>query len=93
MSDPSMSEKMKVIERLIQLFRMERLAYLIVTTLSLMMLLYCAGIVIFRKQAGLETLGPLFGSSGLITYTANRLFRMWDQAIRIVSGVDQPGAD
>jgi hypothetical protein len=90
MSDPSMAEKMEVVEHLIQLFRMERIVYLTVTTLSLVMLLYCAGILIFRKQAGLETLAPLFGSSGLITYTTNRLFRMWDQAIRIVGGLDRP---
>jgi hypothetical protein len=93
MSDPSITEKMNAIERLIQLFRMERLAYLIVTTLSLVMLLYCGGVLIFRAQASMETLAPLFGSSGLITYTANRLFRMWDQAVRIVGGLDQPAAE
>jgi hypothetical protein len=92
MPEANMDDRMKAIERLILLFRMERFVHLGTTTLSLCMLLGSAGFLIFKSKADPATLAMLFGSSGLITYSANRLLKMWDQAVRIVAGPEEAGA-
>ena len=76
---------MDAVERLTALFRMERLVHLFVTCLSLVMLLASAGVLLYRGQAGSAELTGLFGSSGLITYSAGRLLFMWNQALRLLA--------
>lgn len=78
-------ERVKAVERLTLLFRAERLVYLAVTGLSLLLLLTAAGLMIRDRRAGGAELTLMFGSSGLITYTAGRLLSMWTQALRIVA--------
>lgn len=85
MSDQSYSARIEAVERLANLFKLERMVHLGVTTISLIMLLLTAGFLIYKNQADPVVLGPLFGSSGLITYSANRLLRMWDQALQVLT--------
>ncbi len=82
---------MDAVERLTRLFRIERMVYLIITTLSVGILLVSAAILLIQKRADHLELTGLFGSSGLITYTTGRLLKMWNQALQIVAGkpVDQ----
>jgi hypothetical protein len=77
---------MDAVERLTALFRLERLVHLIVTSVSLIMLMISAGVLLYRGQAGPAELTGLFGSSGLITYSAGRLLFMWNQALRLLAG-------
>lgn len=86
-------DRMDQIVRLTELFKVERAVHLIVTTLALMMLLASAAVLIYRDQAGITELTALFGSSGLITYSASRLLHMWDQALRILAATDDAGGD
>ena len=81
-----LAAKMDVVERLTRLFRLERLVHLGVTSVSLVMLLTSAGVLMFRGTAGPAELTGLFGSSGLITYSAGRLLFMWTQALRLLTG-------
>lgn len=87
-----MNDKVKAVERLCQLFKLERFAYLGTTGISLLMLLGSAGVLIYRTKADPATLTMLFGSSGLIAYSANRVLKMWDRAMNIVAGPES-GAD
>jgi len=77
---------MDAIERLATLFRFERMVHLGVTSISLLMLLASAAVLIFKGKAGPTELTGLFGSSGLITYSAGRLLVMWNQALRLLAG-------
>ncbi len=79
-----LSERLQAVERLIQLFKLERMVHLLVTTISLGMLLTSAAVLIVRSGADLTVLTGLFGSSGLITYSAGRLLKMWDQALQVL---------
>ena len=79
-------DRLNAIERLLALFRFERMAYLVITTLALAMLLGSAGYLIINKSADAATLVMLFGSSGLITVALARLLRMWDQAMALIGG-------
>jgi hypothetical protein len=77
MPDEDLKARLEVVERLTSLFRLERMLHLGVTCLSLVILLSSAVIMIGRGKAGTPELTLMFGSSGLITYSANRLLYMW----------------
>jgi hypothetical protein len=80
--DATLAERLAVVERLIHLFRLERMVHLLVTSISLIMLLASAGVLLFRSGPDMVVLTGLFGSSGLIAYSIGRLLRMWDQALQ-----------
>ena len=86
MPESSISGRMDAVERLTALFRLERMVHLGVTSLSLVLLLICAGVLLVKGTAGPAELTGLFGSSGLITYSAGRLLFMWNQALRLLAG-------
>jgi hypothetical protein len=85
-----LAARVEAVERLTKLFKMERMVYLGVTCISLLMLLASAGVLLVKGQAGPTELTGLFGSSGLITYSAGRLLVMWNQALRLLA-VDTSG--
>jgi hypothetical protein len=77
--------KIEAISRLLHLFQLERIIYVIVTLLSLLVLLSCAIYLLATK--GSSDTAPvigLFGSSGAITFTLGRLLRMWNDAMKIL---------
>lgn len=84
MNGSELESRMKAVEHLTRLFKMERMVHLAVTTISLVMLLFSTGFLLVKAQASPTILTLMFGSSGLITYSANRLLRMWDQALKIL---------
>jgi hypothetical protein len=86
MTPEDMKARMDAVERLTNLFRWERMVYLIVTGLSLAMLLTSAGVLLAQGRAGTAELTGLFGSSGLITYSTGRLLFMWNQALKLLAG-------
>lgn len=74
-----------VVEKLTKLFKAERMVYLIITCISLIILFIDIAFILIKKQeVGEVELSVMFGSSGLITYTANRLVKMWNQALLII---------
>ncbi|HJR67147.1 MAG TPA: hypothetical protein VJ802_12040 [Gemmatimonadaceae bacterium] len=85
MNQSEIRDRVDAVERLTQLFRMERMVHLGVTSISLVMLLVSAGVLIVNKRAGSVELTMMFGSSGLITYSASRLLHMWNQALSMVA--------
>ena len=85
MPDQDLQQRMDAVERLTRLFRMERMVHLAVTTISLIMLLSSAAPLIIKGEAGTVELSLMFGSSGLITYSAGRLLAMWNQALSLVA--------
>jgi len=87
----SLKERIDAVQKLTKLFKIERLVHLTVTTVSLAFLLTSAFFLIMRDKADPVTLIPLFGSSGLIAYSANRLLLMWDQAMKLLDVSDKDG--
>lgn len=80
--DDDFYQRLEAVERLTKLFRTERMVYLVTTIISLIMLVGSALSLMLRNQAGTAELTMLFGSSGLITYTAGRLLYMWNEALK-----------
>ena len=85
MPSDDLTARLQAVERLTKLFRPERIVHLLVTALALVLLVGNAAVLIVRREAGPAELTLLFGSSGLITYSANRLLFMWNQALRIIA--------
>lgn len=84
MNEQELNARYKIVEKLTKLFKFERMIHLMVTTVSLIILLISITIMIIRDKAGPAELSLMFGSSGLITYAAGRLLRMWDQALKVI---------
>jgi hypothetical protein len=74
--------RMDTVERLTQLFKTERMVYLVTTIIALIMLIGSALSLMLHDKAGTAELSTLFGSSGLITYTTGRLLFMWNEALK-----------
>ncbi len=81
----SIQDRLVAVERLTKLFKAERMVHLGVTSVALVMLLASAAVLLSTSHAGLQELSGLFGSSGLIAYSASRLLTMWNQALRLLA--------
>ncbi len=82
--DSSLDDRLRVVQEMVNLFKLERMVYLISTIVSLLMLLASGGYLIVTSHADPAALTLIFGSSGLIGYSANRLLRMWDQSMKMM---------
>jgi len=84
-SSNALRGRLEAVERLATLFRVERFVYLAITILSFL-LLFSVAIRMFLHGTGqIIEWGLLFGSSGLITITANRVLQVWSQALHMVA--------
>lgn len=84
-SPQTLSNRLEAVERLARLFRVERFVYLAITAISFFLLFGVAVRMFFQDTAHMAEWGLLFGSSGLITITGNRVLQMWNQALRVVA--------
>jgi len=91
MPEESLASRIEAVGKLTALFKIERWVHLGVTTVSLLMLLTSAFFLILRNMADPVTLTLMFGSSGLIAYSANRLLLMWDQAMKLLNVPEKDG--
>ena len=82
-------KRLEVVKELTNLFKFERMVYLIVTILSLLMLFGAATSLMIRDKAGTAELTLMFGSSGLITYSTGRLLFMWNEALKRLLPIDK----
>ena len=80
-NDRKTKARLYYIQRIINCFKIERSIHIIVTTASLIMLFTCGVILIVKRQADTAILSMLFGSSGVITFSTNRLLWMWDEVV------------
>ena len=81
-----LEERLAALERLLQYFKPERIAHLVLSCAAFLTLLTAAGMMIIRGNAGTAELSVIFGSTGLITYSSGRLLHMWNQAFRMIYG-------
>jgi len=91
MPEETLRAKMQAVKELVEVFKIERLVHLVMTAFSLLMLFGNAALLIYERKADIAELTMFFGATGLITYSANRLLRMWDQALRVVAGKNSDG--
>ena len=86
MANPQvLRDRVEAVERLAHLFKIERFVYLGVAAISFLLLFAVAVRIFIQGGAQIAEWGLLFGSSGLITITGNRVLQMWSQALRMVA--------
>ena len=85
MMDTTFKSKVDDIGKLLKYFHPERIAYLITTVASFIILITCAFVLIIKQSEDYASIFGLFGSSGVISYTASRLLRMWTDAVKMLS--------
>jgi hypothetical protein len=87
MTEDELKVRYEIVEKLTKLFKFERMVYLLMTSIALVILLVTITITIIHGSAKTADLTLMFGSSGLITISVGRLLKMWDQALKtIVTG-------
>jgi len=92
MDDNELKSLKEVLNWLIDKFKLERMVYLIATGISVIMLLVTASLLIFSQgPPSAEILVMLFGSTGLIGYSVNRLMRMFDQTLALIASAREKG--
>ena len=77
-----LEERLQVVKQLTELFRFERLVYLWVNIISLIVLVGSSVFLLIKEGVSEAVLVPFLGSSGLITFATGRLLRMWDEALK-----------
>ncbi|HTY11512.1 MAG TPA: hypothetical protein VMF88_10610 [Bacteroidota bacterium] len=83
-----LDKKVEAIGKLLKMFKMERIVYLIVTIVSFCSLLGCAIYLIYSKgQEEIPSIIGMFGSSGGIAFTSGRLLKMWSDALQLLNPV------
>jgi hypothetical protein len=75
------------LERLLDMFKVERYVYLGLTAISFTLLLYAAYLLITSGTADKTTLISIFGSSGLIVASSARISYFFNKAFNIVEGL------
>lgn len=76
----------QAIKDLVTLFKTERMVYLVITLISVIVLISTAVFLIISSTEYEQTMAVLglFGSTGGITYSTGRLLKMWSEAMQLI---------
>lgn len=87
--DTKLEKTVAAIKELVNIFKVERTVYLIITLISVLVLIIPAVSLIIRSDSQENTIAVmgLFGSSGGIVYSSGRLLKMWSEAMQLVNKV------
>ena len=87
--DNNLNNAVSAIKELVKLFRTERLVYLIMTLISVIVLVSTAIYLIIKSDSNQEVIAVigLFSSTGGIVYSTGRLLKMWSEAMLLIQKV------
>lgn len=83
-------QRLEAVGKMLKLFKAERMVYLSINVVSLVMLLSCAVYLLFHDANTVAVIG-LFGSSGGITIATGRVIKMWSDAMHLLVPTDKGG--
>ena len=89
MSDDRINQTVNAIKELVSLFKIERMVYLAITLISVLVLIATAISLLTESdnpEDSIEIMG-LFGSTGAIVYSTGRLLKMWSEAMQLIRKV------
>lgn len=75
---------LNALERLLNMFRIERFVYLMLTALSFLILIYAGYLMITKENGNTEILVAVFGSTGLITASSARISYFFNRAFALI---------
>jgi hypothetical protein len=82
----NLTDTVSAIKELVGLFKVERMVYLIITMISILVLIGTAISLILSSPSADQTIAVmgLFTSSGGIIYSSGRLLKMWSEAMQLM---------
>jgi len=85
----TLGNTVKAIKELVTIFKTERMVYLVITLISVLVLIITAISLIFKSESQENTIAimGLFGSTGGIVYSSGRLLKMWSEAMLLIQKV------
>jgi len=89
-TEKNMRLVLDAIDRLLTLFRMERIIHVVIGVVSFLLLLYGAALL-YQKEISAPLLVALFGSSGLVTISSVRITFFFNKAFSLVEEVVRKG--
>lgn len=84
-------EVLDAIDRLLALFRFERMVHMVIGVVSFLMLLYGVVLLFGKTEVTAPLLATLFGTSGLITASSVRITYFFNKAFALVEEVIRKG--
>ena len=87
MSNNDLKDRVKAVESLTSLFRIERFVYLSIILICLLILLMSVALALFggkEKISNQAFITSMFGSGGIMTAMTGRLLHMWNRAIDLM---------
>jgi len=85
--ETDLEQSVTAIQSLIATFKMERLFYLAIATVSVVVLVALAVVEFGRDQEGSWKVFALFAPAGSIVYMGNRILAMWKDALEFLSPI------
>jgi hypothetical protein len=76
--------RLQAVKQLAALFRVERYVYIAITVISFLLLLAVAVRMYMQGVKQDSEWGLMFGSSGLISFTGNRIIQIWMKVTDLV---------
>lgn len=82
-----LTETLNALERLLNLFKLERIIHLIIGILAFLMLLYAIVLLLRSNEVSTTLLGSLFGSAGLITISSARITYFFNKGFTLIEDI------
>ena len=93
----NLDQKVKAVKVLLNAFRLERMLYVIISCISVVVLLgtvlYSFGNSGGQDKTNLTVIASLFAPAGAITYSIGKILKMWNEALRFISNEKNSGGD
>ena len=86
MADGDIEARTAAVEKLLQLFKLERRVYLAATTVAFLIGIGAAVVMFRAGGVSPGTLTMVFGSSGITSYSANRSLKMFNDSLVMIAG-------
>jgi|SRR6185503_7411324 hypothetical protein len=83
----ALTETLNALDRLLGLFRVERMLHLIIGVVGFILLVYAIVLLLNNKEVNTTLLVALFGSSGLITVSSARITYFFNKAFKLVEDI------
>lgn len=87
MNDDPVQRTLDALERLMRMFALERILYLLAAFVSFILLIVCLVLLFYSRQISVPELTMVFGASGLIAASAARVSFFLNKAFDLVSEI------
>lgn len=85
MNNSPLEQRIEAIERITKLFKIERIIYIVVLSISFLLLCISFVMLLIEKDDKTVVLSVMFGSGGLVTVTIGGFLHMWNRSLKIIA--------